>query len=434
MKLQTRTNIYYIFASLIMLVFSGILVYLIITRIYYRQIDESLNTDCLIIKDEIENTDTIPDFSSVFGHQIEVALFKEPVKPGVIYTDTVIFNENQGEEISYRHLFFSSNRKTGGGYTINILKPLDELEKLVRAVYLITVFSVLILLFLLIGINYLIQKKVWRPFFHTLTLLNQFDIENPAPVQLLETNTKEFNQLNKSIESLLQKVKLDYINIKEFTENLSHEINTLLAILKSKAELLIQNENLSWDQLEPIKSIYETTSSLSKLNQGLLILAKIDNQHYNKLEKVDIQAILDQQLELFDDLIKHSNLQVTVRKNGQFFLIMNRTLAEIMISNLINNAIRHNVEMGWITIYLEESSLIIKNKGTSETIYQDWVFKRNKANYKSKGTLGLGLTIVRRITKIYNFHVQYAQNENIHTVILTFSPSSQSEITGEKLS
>jgi signal transduction histidine kinase len=92
------------------------------------------------------------------------------------------------------------------------------------------------------------------------------------------------------------------------------------------------------------------------------------------------------------------------------------------------------VEMGWITIYLEESSLIIKNKGTSETIYQDWVFKRNKANYKSKGTLGLGLTIVRRITKIYNFHVQYAQNENIHTVILTFSPSSQSEITGEKLS
>jgi hypothetical protein len=186
MKLQIRTNIYYIAASLIMFVFSGILVYLIITSIYYKQVDESLETECLIIKDEIENTDTIPDYSSVFGHQIEVIMFSEPVKPEKIYTNTELFDKKQEKEISYRQLFYSSNRKNGAGYTISILRPLNELEKLVKAIYLITICSFTILLLLLAG-----SKKgsgllfsIHLPGSMNLILKNQlrYNLLKPIPV------------------------------------------------------------------------------------------------------------------------------------------------------------------------------------------------------------------------------------------------------------
>src|SRR5208283_3959431 len=98
-------------------------------------------------------------------------------------------------------------------------------------------------------------------------------------------------QLNKTLDRMAKRMRRDYVNLKEFNENASHEIQTPLAIIKSKLELLIQSEGLNEEQMGMINSVYESAARMSKLNQGLLLISKIDNNQFHQTEVVNLQKI-----------------------------------------------------------------------------------------------------------------------------------------------
>ena len=114
---------------------------------------------------------------------------------------------------------------------------------------------------------------MWSPFYETLEKLKDFDIESPERVLLPETKIKEFTALNEEIEALIDKIRLDYRKQKEFIEHASHEFQTPLAIMRSKAELLLQSENISEKQGQLLDSLLGTIDRLSRLNQSLVLLS-----------------------------------------------------------------------------------------------------------------------------------------------------------------
>ena len=76
---------------------------------------------------------------------------------------------------------------------------------------------------------------------------------------------------------MTQRVKKDYTELKSFTDNASHEMMTPLAVINSKLDTLIQTEILSDQQGELIADVYLAVSRLSRLNQSLLLMTKIEN-------------------------------------------------------------------------------------------------------------------------------------------------------------
>ena len=164
--------------------------------------------------------------------------------------------------------------------------------------------------------------------------------------------------------------------------------------------------------------MYGAVNRLTRLNKSLLLLTKIENRQFSETESVQLNQLIEEKIIQFADLISARN--ITIEKDIQpAELKMNHQLAEIIINNLLINAINHNHENGSITISLEHDELMISNTGSSLKVDPEKVFERFRKSGHSEG-LGLGLAIVKQICDRYNFIIRYSQNEDLHIIRLVF--------------
>jgi signal transduction histidine kinase len=239
-------------------------------------------------------------------------------------------------------------------------------------------------------------------------------------VNLPKSSISEFRNLNQVIQRLVTKVENDFVNLKQFTENASHEIQTPLAIIKNKSELLLQQEELDKETVKEIVSINEAATRLSKLNQALLQLMKIDNRQYQESEKIDLSGLLEIKLQRLNELIEMKNIKLKTSIDKNVFIYMNVSLAEILLSNLLNNSIKHNIFGGKIIISLMSKELSIKNTGESLRIDPQKLFDRFVKESTSNESIGLGLSLVKQICETYNFVVSYNYEHSMHELKINF--------------
>jgi len=223
---------------------------------------------------------------------------------------------------------------------------------------------------------------------------------------------------------MTKRVRNDYESLKNFTENASHEIQTPLAIIKSKLELLSQSENLDETQILVIGAINDAASRLSKLNQSLLLLTKIENRQFIESERLNLSFILSENLENFEELAETKNIKINRNIKENVPVEMNESLSGILISNLIINSIKHNQNNGFIDVKLDNNILKISNTGAKPGTKTEAFFQRFKKDLGSNDSLGLGLSIVKKICDNYGFTVQYDYKESLHIVTIEFPPVS----------
>jgi signal transduction histidine kinase len=402
------------------MVVGAALLYLTIKKVIYKQIDDSLVTEKTIIEDQIELTDTIPDFDAAFGHQIEVKLFNYPVRNFQSIKDTDIYDSKSDSFIPFRYIFFAGN--TGGkkGFIITIFQIISERNELLQDIglYLLILFFALLLISILI--NYLIARNLWKPFYNSVKIAGRFDIQSDKPLDLPETDIKEFDQLNRVFDSMTRKMRDDYLNLKEFSENASHEIQTPLAVIRSKTDLLMQQKNLNKDSLRLIKSINESTTKLFKLNQGLLLISKIENQVFHEMKMVSLKQISLNGLDNYKEILQLKKIKVEIETSDEALVEMNDVLAEVLISNLLSNAVRFNIDGGFIKFHIDSKFLIITNTGLALTANPEDLFKRFHKKSDHPQSVGLGLSIVKEITESYGMNITYSCKEAIHELKLLY--------------
>ena len=95
--------------------------------------------------------------------------------------------------------------------------------------------------------------------------MKNFSVETNRPIELHKSDIDEFQELNNSLTKLTNKINSDFNNLKEFTENASHEMQTPLAIMQSKSELLLQADNLNKSQVNQIRTIYQSVQRAFKI-------------------------------------------------------------------------------------------------------------------------------------------------------------------------
>lgn len=419
MKILTKTLVYFIVTSLIVFLVGGLLLYGILKHTFYQQVDDGMFMEKGIIEEEIQRNKDIPDYSSRFGHEIEVILYRHPVKRELVLKDTAIYDTTSMQDADYRFLKIANN-KLSRGYTIAILHPLSGRHVLFTSVMEAILIMFLVVMFISILINYVVSRKLWLPFYETVRKISNYDVKDKSLMEFSATNIKEFLKLNEVLNQMSIKIRQDFFNLKEFTENASHEIQTPLAIAKSKLEILIQSENLSKSQLELIQSVDESITRLSKLNSGLLLISKIDNNQYSEFQSISISSLIEHSLETLDDFISRKDLKVTLDIKERPVLNINPVLADILINNLINNAIKHNYPGGFIAITLTSSLLRISNSGQMLNENPENLFNRFKKSNKSSDSLGLGLAIVRKICIYHGMKIRYVNEKELHTISIDF--------------
>ena len=193
-----------------------------------------------------------------------------------------------------------------------------------------------------------------------------------------------------------------------------------LAGIRAKVELLMQNENLDENQVPQLTSISESVNRLSRLNQSLLLLSKIENQQFVQVEMVSLRDNLEKQLDNVRELIEAKNLKLKEELTATPKLNIHPYLLDILLSNLFMNAIRHNIDGGFISIKLNGNSLSIENSGKELQVPTAQLFNRFKKGDDAGDSIGIGLSIIRKICEASGISIDYSSAGKIHLVMLHF--------------
>jgi signal transduction histidine kinase len=419
-KLLARTNLYYILFSIVTYFIVAGSFYVVVEYLIYQEVDQRL----IVERRDFEH------FIKQHGYWEESCYFVEDkitLKPLTgnleaaslpVFKDTVLYNRYSNEPVPFREYSFV-NMIGDGEYRVSIRKSLIESR------YLLEVITVVMLILLSVGLSLLflfqrrIAQQIWQPFNDTLSKAKSFDVNEGRGLTLPAEQIFEFNELNSSLTKMTDKIVSDYRSLKEFTENASHEIQTPLALINSRVEGLIQDSGLTDRQMKWIQDIHESTIRLSKLNQALLLLAKIENGQFYEKEKIDVGEIVSRKLAEMEEIFQLRALKVAYNQASPFVVEMHPLLAEVLVTNLLNNAVKHNLAQGGaIDILVAENRLMISNPGEPLTVPPESLFERFKKQQLNSNSLGLGLAIVRKISVMHHLRVTYRFDRTEHTLVV----------------
>jgi signal transduction histidine kinase len=289
---------------------------------------------------------------------------------------------------------------------------------IIGAITLLTVCFFALLLAGFVWLNRKISSRLWQPFYQTLEKIKAFNLNSSTTVEFETVNIKEFEELNAGINRLLESNIAAFRQQKEFAENASHELQTPLAVVQTKLDLLLQDGELSSVQSQIIEQINNALSRVSRINKNLLLLAKIDNNQFIEKGKVNIAEPLRDILNLLSDLLEDRVIVNTIAPDCT--VEGNRILVEIMLTNLLMNSLRHSEKGVTIFITLSESHLVISNPGTYR-LNADKLFKRFTAASDQTPGSGLGLSIVKEICNRYGWNMTYKFVAQHHEFSIDFS-------------
>lgn len=267
-----------------------------------------------------------------------------------------------------------------------------------------------------------ITKNIWKPFDDTLHKTESFNLAQGGIPSFASTNIEEFDRLNLSLQRLMGKDKETYRIQKEFTENASHELQTPLAIIRSKLDLLMQ-ENLGEKEMKLVSDLYRLTMRIGHLNRNLLLLAKIENAQYTTLQEVDITDMLHESLEQYEALQNTTTLQLADEEPHQK-VKANLVLLECLLKNLIVNAIRHSPSNGVIQLAIRHRQLTISNEPiegkAGKPLNPTSLFQRFHSESNAQKGNGLGLAIVKAICDFHHWTIEYTFRDGKHRFAVHF--------------
>jgi signal transduction histidine kinase len=310
--------------------------------------------------------------------------------------------------------YFKINEKP---YSLTVEANVEESYETIIAITAITVLFFIILLVGFIKLNKSISKKLWSPFYKTLDQIKSFHLTDQRPIEFEHNNVLEFQELNTSISKLVEGNLAAFKRQKEFTENASHELQTPLAIVQAKLDLLLQDVGINTAQSKIIEDTNNALSRVSRINKNLLLLAKIENHQFLKTQTVDMSERLQTMLEFLDDLLEARKVEVNIQSNC--LVEANPVLAEIMLTNLLMNSIRHTSINGKVEIFLSMTKLIVSNNGLGSLDVEKLFRRFSSASIQTPGS-GLGLSIVKEICEQHGWEVSYNFSESMHRFSVNF--------------
>lgn len=416
MKLFTRYNQVNLATTIIMVLIAGLIYYQAISTILTNQVKKDLEVEEQEIFDYVKTNHSLPQ---VFDSKDQQIVFTEaknnPVKRSFIETR---YHKKKHHYEPARGLV-TSVAVNGVLYKVLITQSTLETEDLIKIIFLISIVVILLLLAMLFFINRFVLGRLWQPFYEILAKLNLFDITGFKETKAFKTNVDEFNELNRSVEVMSARVKKEYQELKKFTENAAHELLTPVAVINSKLDMLIQTGNFNERQSGLLNDLYGTVSRLKRLNKSMLLLVKIENGLVQEGQSINLKEIVAELVASFQELFADKQLEVDCRLEDKKIRADNY-LIEVLLNNLIGNAIRHNHPGGKINLILDQESLSIKNTGKGLGLDEKEIFKRFSKSAESEGS-GLGLTISRQICENYNYRLSYFFDAPFHTFKISFN-------------
>jgi len=240
----------------------------------------------------------------------------------------------------------------------------------------------------------------------------------------------ELKPFVKSFNQLLEKLSQSMESERRFTDYAAHELKTPLAAIKIQAQLLLKNKNKEREK-EYLENLIDGINRASHMVSQLLTLSRLEPENKNiEKEKFDLAKSTEFVLQNYEEKMATKNLTVEFQAIKSE-IEANKIYIEIMLRNLIDNAIKYSPKGNKIYVKILEQKIKISNHGAeiSEEDRQkifDKFYRTDYSDSENEMSCGLGLAIVKKIVDMHEGTITFESQNGINSVTIYFLASVNS--------
>ena len=348
-----------------------------------------------------------------FLHEVDAAYARS--RELISYRDSMVYIAEKKETEPARILITIFKDKDERYYELSVYTPTIEKADLREHIFFLLIGLFACLLVTILLINIWVFHRSMKPFYQLLDWLEKSRLGKKNETLGIETDITEFQKLNDAVSRYAAHSEEMFEQQKQFIGNASHEIQTPLAICQNRLEMLLEDETLGEQQMGEILKTYQTLEHVSKLNKSLLLLSKIDNSQFSEEKDICLNEVLYRYWDDYREVYAYQEIEAEVEDKGHFRLMMNETLAVVLMTNLLKNAFVHNIYKGKILVRITSSGICFGNTGADVPLDEKRIFERfYQGSKKKEGSTGLGLAIVHAICRHSSLKIRYRLEENMH--------------------
>ena len=335
-----------------------------------------------------------------------------------VYIDTMIIHR-QTEEVVLHRVKKIVAEIQGRYHEITMVSDMEDLQEMQKEIVEVVVPAFIILALVLLLFSMVLSGYFFRPYNRILDNMKTYNAGSPDLLSPVKTSTTEFRRMQNLFQGMVEKIEDDYKNIKEYTENMAHEIQTPLTIIRNKAENLMSDDTVMGKYAKEIKVIYDESNHISTLGTALNLFTKIENEEFTSAEQIKTKPIIENHFEVIRELADLKSISIEINLSNEHELNIDPRLFDILITNMTRNALHYGTSDGPIRVSSSQESLIFSNYGEQLAVPPDKIFERFYKSNSSKTSLGLGLALVKKICDMNGLKIKYNYQDNQHIFTIT---------------
>jgi signal transduction histidine kinase len=403
MKLFSRLYRLNLGVTIAIFILSGLSFYFLLSYVVIEQFDESLQIERTEIERHVLTYKQLPqimpvkDMVIVFenANGFMPSSFKNEIAYDTVGRDHADFRKLEFSVLAARQW-----------YRVTVGKSMENTEHLIHSIIAISIVAILLILTISSVVNRALLKKLWQPFYTGLQLMKHYEVGKQKPIEFSTADIDEFNEMQIVLKQATHKADKDFLALKEFTENASHEMQTPLAVLRSKLDLVIQDDQMTAVHSDNFRAMYK-------------VLTQIGNDQFLDKRMISIKDLVEERIAGFEEIFKENALSVMCEMDWDFKVSMNPDLAGILMNNLFSNAVKHNIRGGSVQVKIfSPRKFVISNSGRSVELDNSKLFTRFYKSVPDGSTTGLGLSIVREICDVSNCKISYQFDKENHSFLV----------------
>lgn len=391
----------------------------------YSTMTRKIHADTdLILKDYTENIimrklsgDEMPErFNGAYNTYYirEVTAEYAAENPLAVYDEAESYLKSQEEFASsrIRRQVFMDNQ--GQYYEITVSMPTFEQDVLVEHVlwWTILLFVVLFISLLFIGIR--VISRNLRPLDDLLNWMDSYTPGINSTKVPSETDILEFKRLATVAQRAVDRFEHQYEERKMFIGNVSHELQTPLAVCNNRLEMMLNRTDLNEEMAGELIKLQRSLRHIIRLNKTLLLLSRIENNQYPETTSVNIGQLLAETINDNNEIWSFKNISSSIQNHGDFVVSINEQMASVLTTNLVKNAFVHSPEDSTIQIEVSENGFSISNPGTAPLDDTKIFHRFYQPNGRKEGSTGLGLALSYSVCNSSGLAISYTFADNRH--------------------
>ncbi len=425
LKLKSQLAIFNALSKAIIITLLVLLVPWLVSKISIRETDDILVHKLFEVTDLVDSLgidkfiDTDAEFKAFGSYNIlkEEYISIEPLNSDTLI-DVIEFSQRiiEGELVDYRVLSYSM-KENGKSYLIEIGKSIATIYRFEYNLKRFTFIFLIVVISLTFILDLSVIQYLLKPFEKIVKKLKSTNHPSSFNYKPVKTSTADFIYLDQTIHSLMRKIEAAFNDEREYISNVSHELLTPVSIIQSKLDNILNESNLTEDDMVKIFESKKTLKRLTNLVRTLLMMSRIENEEYILTETVDIHKVLHNVVEEIEDkaIAKELDFKLSLTKT-KFAFKGNENLLFTLFYNFVNNAIRYT-EKGYVEIksLKEENRFIVQIIDTGIGIQNEKIpeiFSRFKNSNATKDSYGLGLALSKKICDYHMIDVEVKSEIN----------------------